>query len=254
MIRSGRGISVAIIVLALAGAFLPARPARADDDPNNEYRITLYAYHPIATNLTGFFRLGYFDDPDKQKQTYEFGWPNVNFQAFRHVQLWGGLYTYYRDYEQSANTLELRPYGGVKLFLPNHLHWNIYNFTRYEYRSTEDLDTHEWTGVHRLRSRFGLEVPLARGERAWQPHTWYLLHEVEPYYRFDTDQLDPLDVRVGVAYVLSDRVRVEFIYTAGFSRPNGGGLAYTDNQFRLNFKIGLKRGLLGLLHNPDSGE
>jgi hypothetical protein len=68
--------------------------------------------------------------------------------------------------------------------------------------------------------------------------------DVEPIYRFDKNWVDPLRVRGGLAYVLNDRVRVEFIYHAQFTRPAGSsGLEYTDNIFRLNIKIGLGQGL-----------
>ena len=50
-------------------------------------------------------------------------------------------------------------------------------------------------------------------------------------------------MRVGLGYVASRRVLVEFHYFAQYTRPNGGGLAYTDNILRLNFKIALSRGI-----------
>jgi hypothetical protein len=37
---------------------------------------------------------------------------------------------------------------------------------------------------------------------------------------------------------------VEFQYYAQYTHPSGGGLKYTDNIFRLNFKVLTKRGLL----------
>jgi hypothetical protein len=94
--------------------------------------------------------------------------------------------------------------------------------------------------------------PLASVEKAWQPKTWYALADVEPFFRFDKDRLDPLRVRGGVGYVLNDRIRVEFIYTASFTRPSGSSsLEYTENAFRLNIRIALQRGLLDPLLNPN---
>ena len=73
----------------------------------------------------------------------------------------------YTDNEDSANQLELRPFTGVKLFVPNNIKWNIYNFTRYEYRALQDQDTYDWNNYSRIRSRFGVEFPLT--SRAKRP-------------------------------------------------------------------------------------
>jgi hypothetical protein len=61
-------------------------------------------------------------------------------------------------------------------------------------------------------------------------------------------------VRGGLGYVLNHRVRLEFIYTAQFSRASSGALAYAENQFELNLNIGLAEGLLRRLHNPRAGD
>jgi hypothetical protein len=96
-----------------------------------------------------------------------------------------------------------------------------------------------------LRSRFGVELPLTSREKAWQPKTWYALADVEPFFRFDRDTIDPLRVRGGIAYIVNSRIRMEFIYHAQFTRPTGSsGLEYTDNIFRLNIKIALNKGLM----------
>ena len=92
---------------------------------------------------------------------------------------------------------------------------NIYNFTRWEYRAIRDHDSQEWTYINRVWSRFGAEVPLASGDNAWKPETWYV-------------QL---------------------------TRKNEDSpLKYTDNIFRLNIKIGMNEGIIGRLSNPDAAD
>ena len=242
-----------VLVLTLAALGLAAGPLRAqEDDIGNEYRLTFFPYHRITDELTGSGYLGYVWNPEKDYRTYYLGWPVLSYAPVSWLQLWGGLVGLYTDNEDSADKLELRPFVGPKLFLPNKLKWNIYNFTRYEYRAIEDRDTHDWSHIHRLRSRVGVEIPLSSLERAWQPKTFYGLADVEPYYRFDRDQIDPLRVRGGLGYVLNDRLRLEFIYHVQYTRPEGSsGLEYTDNIFRLNIKIGLQNGIIGQLQNPD---
>ena len=252
--RTGVRAPLAAAVLLLFALLAPAPLVRADDDIGNEYRLTLSPSHPIMGNLSGFGQFEYRNNPQKEYQVYEVQWPGLTYSVKHWLQLSGGLLTRYTDNERSADKLELRPFAGVKLFVPNEIKWTIYNYTRYEFRDTLDLDTHLWTDYSRLRSRFGVEVPLTSRERAWHPRTWYGLADVEPIYRFDHNTIDPLYVRGGLGYVLSDRLRLEFVYYAQFARSSGSSLAYADNIFQLNIKIGLGEGLLRRLHNPRAGD
>jgi len=222
--------------------------ARAAD---NEYQFNFNPYAPVAGNLSGFGNFGYIYQPDNYAQ-YRFGWPGLIYKVNLWLQLCGGLDAYYTDNLAQADTLELRPFGGAKLFVPNKAQIYLYNFTRYEYRDTVNLDTHDWSGYGRIRSRFGVEVPLTSRDRAWAPKTTYAFTDVEPFYRFDCDKWDPVRVRGGFGYVVSDKIRVELIYTANFTRSTpGSSLDYTDNTIELNIRVGLSKGLLGTLLNPD---
>jgi hypothetical protein len=236
-----RGLAVALVRPLVAWA-------QNDEPVGNEYRVTIFPSYSITTNTYGFGYLGYVNNPEEGYQTYYLG-KGVNTFLTPTVQLWAALISTYTANEESADQLELRPIGGVKLFVPNEIKWYIYNFTRYEYRALRDEETYEWDSYSRLRSRFGVEFPLTSRAKAWQPKTWYALVDVEPYFRFDKNIFDPLRVRGGIAYVLSERLRVEFIYHAQFTRPSGSsGLEYTDNIFRLNIKLALDRGGLQRLY------
>ena len=178
----------------------------------------------------------------------------MNYTANSWLQIWTGLFTYYTDNRDSSDTLELRPFIGPKLFIPNKWKWSVFNYTRYEYRDTLTLESGKWNGASRIRSRFGVEIPFTVRERAWKKNTWYGLTDVEPFYRFDHNQIDPLRIRGGVGYVVNERVQLEFIYTAQFARSHGA-LAYDENVFRLNIRIGLSEGLLRrVLGAPDRSE
>jgi hypothetical protein len=246
---SDRRTHALLVALALCVA---AWPVQAEGgDITNEYQLKLSPYHKITEELSGFGSLEYDNNPAQDSSTYKVGWPGLTYTVNRWLQLWGGLLVHYTDNRNSADQLELRPYAGVKLFVPNQAHIHLYNFTRYEYRALEDLGTHDWNNYSRLRSRFGVEVPLI-ARQAWQPKTRYALADVEPFYRFDKDEMNPLRVRGGIGYILSEGVRPEFIYTAQFT-PKGSSspLEYTENIFRLNIKTELARGLLNRLQNPD---
>jgi hypothetical protein len=236
----------AALACGLAGGLLcPLTTLAQPDEPiGNEYRLTVFPYYSINDKTAGFGYLGYVNNPEEEYQTFYLG-KGLNYFLTPSVQLWGGLISTYTENENSANQLELRPFAGAKLFVPNQIKWNIYNFTRYEYRAIQDQETHDWNNYSRIRSRFGVEFPLVSLKNAWQPKTWYALADVEPYYRFDKGIIDPFRVRGGIAYIVSDRVRVEFIYHAQFTRPAGSsGLEYTDNIFRLNIKIAMDKGVL----------
>jgi len=232
----------------------PSLPARADDDPSEEYDFTLDPQHSIHGKLTAFGELGYYRNPQADYRSYTIEYPGLVYKAAKWAQFAAGFRTLYTDNEASADKLELRPFAGAKLFLPNGLAWNVYNYTRVEYRDTENRDTNEWTHYTRIRSRFAVEIPLTAQAKAFKPKTWYALADVEPFYRFDKDTVDPLRLRAGIAHVLSDGIHVELIYNPSFSRPSdGGSLELTENIVNLNVKIGLQEGLLRRIQSPLHG-
>jgi Protein of unknown function (DUF2490) len=240
--------------LLLSVLLTPLTADASSDGVSEIYRLTLAVNHPIEGNLTGGFSLDYFNNPNRDYQRYQITWPQATYAVMPWLQLSGGLLSRFTDNEGTADLLELRPYSGVKLFVPNPWQWNIYSYTRYEYRAFKNLDTGDWSDRNRLRSQFGIEVPLASQQRAWKPKTWYALASAEPFYRFDTGEIDPVRLSAGIGRVLNDRLRIEFLYYAELSRSSGGGLRYSDNIFQLNFRLGLKQGLLRRLLEPTSKE
>ena len=249
----GRGTSWELWLLCGAIIVMMApRAARAQSpDVTNEYRVTLFPFHKINDHLTGFGYLGYVKNPDSDYSLYYLGWPGINYQVKPWLQIWTGLFYIYTNNQYKADKFELRPFVGPKIFLPNKRKMNLYNFTRYEYRRTKDRDTDQWTTVHRVRSRFGAEIPLTSLERAWNPKTFYAIGDVEPFFRSDKKALDPFRLRAGLGYVANDRLRLEFIYHAQFGRATTDDpLEYNQNIFRLNFKLGLHKGILHSAQNP----
>jgi hypothetical protein len=155
----------AALVLALF-SMLAAADAQGTDR-TEQYRLTLNLTAPITTNFAGNAMLGFFGNPDNRSQNYRLQWPAVTWLTAEWLQLSGGLMTQYTDNHDAADDLQLRPFAGVRLFVPNHAHLVLYNFTRYEYLATENLDTWTWNSYSRIRSQFMAEVPLTTGERAW---------------------------------------------------------------------------------------
>lgn len=230
----------------------PVRPCAAQgDDVANEYRLTFLPYYPFSKELVGFGYLGFVPSWDKDYMNYYAGL-GATYDVNDSVQLWGGLIGSYTDDWDSSDKFELRPFVGVKLFLPNELGWNIYAFPRYEYRVIETVDTHDWNYVNRFRLRVGAEIPLTSSDSAFKPGTWYAIADAEPFYRGDTGRLDPFRLRAGLGFVIGGGKRVELLYHAQWTRSSDGGLDHSDNIFRINFKFPLGKGpLAAAIRTPD---
>jgi Protein of unknown function (DUF2490) len=231
-----------VATLAAAQEQPPSTTQSSPDDVDNEYRITAFPSYGINDDWSGFGYLGWVYKPDADYTSYYLG-KGLNYSPVKWLQIWGGLIAVYTDSTVKSDSLELRPFVGPKFIGANQRKWRYYNWTRYELRLTETLDTDEWKTVHRVRNQSRIEIPLVSGERAWTPKSWYFLGDVEPIYRSDTGQIDPLRVRLGLGFITNRRVLAEFHYFTQFTRPDERGLAYTDNIFRLNFKVALSRGL-----------
>ncbi len=245
-----------ILLLAASTILAAAHAANPDPEITDQYRLNFELNARIATNFAGNGTIGFFANPDMENQTYRLEWPNITYLATHWLRVSGGLLTQYTDNHSSANELELRPFVGAKLFVPNNAKLTIFNYIRYEDRNTEDLTTHDWDHTGRIRSLFEIDVPFSSRERAWKPRTWYGIAGAEPFYELDKHDITELRLSAGLGYVLTDRIRMEFTYYADFTRPHDVGLAYTENLFLFNFRFSLHEGLLGDLLNPsrDSGK
>jgi hypothetical protein len=246
-----KNLKVLRIALLCVAAYAPSSANAQVNPVTNEYRVTVFPYHNIRGKLTGFGYLGYVNNPQSDYATYYLGWPGINYTYKPWLQIWAGSMYIYTDNFHKGDKLELRPFVGAKVFLPNKRKMNLYNFTRYEYRGIKDKATADWSVIHRIRTRFGAEIPLTSPARAWKPKTFYAIADAEPFFRFDKKALDPVRLRAGLAYIPNDRVRFEFIYHAQYGRTNADDpLAYTQNIFRLNIKIALNKGILDRAQNP----
>ncbi len=244
----------AIHLSLAAGLLLGARAgfAKTSDDDTAEYRASLSTQHEIWHDWTGFGQFQYYNNPQSRYQTYDVLYPGVIYRVNDWLQLSGGMEAIQTDNQTKADTLELRPFVGYKIFLPNHFKWNIYNYNRLEYCDTQNQETYVWSEYSRLCMRFGVDAPLTAQASAWQPHTFYAMGYVEPDFRFDSDQVNPLYLSAGLGYIISKRFRLELIYQDEFTRPStDSSLRQTYNIFELNLKVDLGKGIFERLHNPD---
>src|SRR5262245_5811114 len=137
MLKTTTLAAVSVAVMFCASA---AHAQTTGDETNvtNEYRLTVFPHYPIAGSLSGFGYLGWVKNPELDYTLWYAGFPGLIYTFKPWLQGWAALLAIYTDNDTSLNgkqdTLELRPFVGAKLFLPNTLKWNIYNFTRLEFR------------------------------------------------------------------------------------------------------------------------
>ena len=218
-----------------------------DNDITNEYRITLVTSRPVSDKVVLFQYLGFVSSPDKSVKTIYYSPPGVIYKAKPWLELWGGLFGLYNFNENAANSWELRPLTGVKVYLPNKKKLNIYNFSRFEYRFINQ--NNNTASQPRFRNRVGIEAPLKKGDRAWTPKTFYMLADAEPIWRLDDKYMSLFRIRGGVGYIFSPKWRAELIYHTEFTGTKGGPMKYTGNIWRLNIKLILPR--RGQRHTQD---
>jgi hypothetical protein len=229
-----------------------AKPLEAQQNAvTNQYQVVLFPHYPVKGALSGFSEFSYANDPDGRFSSVYGEFPGFTYGPKKWLQLWTGFRVTYTNNEVKSDTLELRPFVGVKFFFAGTNRVNLYNYTRYEYRSTYTHGMAKWSHNSRIRSRFGIEIPLASAERVWKPKTFYALVDAEAFYQFNDSNWNQVRLRAGLGYVTHDRVRIEFTYGAQFGRSApDADLLYNRNLFRLEIRVGLKRGLLARIWNP----
>jgi len=233
-------------VLLLMTIGLTSPPARAQDVADDGRVGIILAHSTIFDDLSGapYF---WFDGQTGDVRSYRVAFPNLIYHATPWLQGWGGLIVTWKD-QASGDTRELRPYVGVKIFVPNSAHVHLFDWTRLEWRRTTNTDDDTITRAWRLRTRPGVEFPLSA--RAWKPGSFYGLANGELFVEHDF--VDAVRFMSGAGYIRNDRLRIEFEYVLELSRNSAtDALAYTDNSFRLDFKFSLREGLLHRQQGPE---
>jgi hypothetical protein len=219
-------------------------------DVQNEYRFDASIVHPLAKNLVSFSGAGLVLSSDKHQNEYYFSFPGIIYTPKKWLQFWGGFKDFYTNNWEVENTNEMRPYGGVKLLVPNSAKVHLYNFAQYEYRYIKKTTSKSVQEYGRIRNRFGVEAPL--NKNPWKSKSFYFIADAEPFYRFDKNMIDQVRLRMGPGYVLNGKFRFEFVWRMQLSRINNTDpLTYTGNTFRLNLKISTTEGLFEKLLHPE---
>src|SRR5262245_3362337 len=234
-----RSQPIAFRAFLLVVAALGAHSAHAQE-VTDDGRIGVIFAHPIAGDFSGQPYV-WFDDQTGGVRRYRLSFPDVTYRARTWLRGMGGFIVNWTDGQASGNTRELRPWVGVKIFVPNSAHIHVYDLTRFEWRRITNTTSDTLTREGRFRTRPGVEFPLSTN--AWQPRTFYGLANGEMFVQHSF--VNALRFASGAGYIKSDRLRIEFQYVLELSRKaSTDALAYSDNSFRLDFKFSFKQGLL----------
>jgi hypothetical protein len=251
--RSSRYFLLSCILLLTISILLPGvASAQAQEKVYNEYRVTLVPTYPVSKKVFLTTYLGYVNIPYTNSVNYYLGAPLlVTYRPNKVVELMAGAFLVFARKNGEHDNTEFRPLAGVKLYLPNNHNMNIYNWTRYEYRSFSYEDKSLNNVKNRLRNRIGIEFPLSKN--AWQPKTMYALTDFEFFYTFEKGYFDRFRDRLGVGYVIDKHWRVEMIYHIQLLKSSEDlNPEWTNNIWRLNIKWTLSHKKHGpVAHPPD---
>ncbi|HMG92527.1 MAG TPA: DUF2490 domain-containing protein [Chryseolinea sp.] len=240
-------------ILPIAISPLMPNVAMAQEEINNEYRVTFVPTYPVSKKIFLTTYLGYVNIPNLKQVNYYVGAPLlVTYRINPIVEVMAGAFLVVSRPKEGLDNTEVRPLAGVKVYLPNDYHLNIYNWTRYEYRSFHYADDESLDNVkNRLRNRIGIELPLSKN--AWQPKTLYALTDFEFFYTFEKGYFDRFRERLGLGYIIDPHWRVELIYHIQMKRDSEDlNPVWTDNIWRLNIKWTIPHVKHGpISHPPD---
>lgn len=232
-------LTLAMTVLALA------LNARAGNVGDKEFQYQIALSHKITDDITSLEYLGYNRGADKGFSTYYAGLPGVDYKVSRWLHLRGVWYTRFTDNANKSDAFELRPSVGFKASVPTAERFHFYNLTRYEYREIQDRKDETWNGSSRIRSRFGVDLPLTARDREWKPHTWYATADVEPFYSVEEKFVSTVSARIGIVRILNENMQLEFYYAPQYTRSHSNSpLEDTSSIFQLTLKIGLQKGII----------
>src|SRR5687767_6698847 len=244
MLRRRKYSYLANILLVIAVFSIPT--AAQDQNIWNEYRPSLVFAMPINEKWIAWQYNVLVYAPEKKLTTLGITGPGITYRPKATkgeggwIELWAGTLFAPSDNYNKSNSFEVRPVGGIRVFAPNTGKINVFNFARYEYRLF--FQDNKTTSQPRLRDRTAVEIPLAKGEKAWAPKTFYTVGDVEHFWRLDDGFLEKVRVRGTIGYIVKKRLAVEMIYHIEFAGSKGEPKKYVGNLWRLNIKFLLPRG------------
>jgi hypothetical protein len=227
MLLRRKYLYLANVLLVIAIFSIPA--AAQDKNIWQEYRPSIILAMPVNEKVILFQYNVVIYAPEKKLTTIGTTLPGITYRPLAKngkgtwLELWAGVLFAWTDNYHSQNSFETRPVVGVRAFVPKLKKVNIINFGRY-------------------RHRVSLEVPLAKGDRRWQPKTYYTAVDVEPFWRLDNNFMEKVRLRGTLGYIYRKRLAAEFIYHAEWAGSKGEPKKFVGNIWRFSIKFLFPRG------------
>ena len=244
MLQRRKYLYLANVLLAIAVFSIPA--AAQDKNIWQEYRPSVIFGMPVNEKLILFQYNVVIYSPEKKLTTLGVTGPGFTYRpkatktSGGWLELWAGTLFAPSDNYHTSNSFEVRPVGGIRVFVPNTGKLNVFNFGRYEYRLF--FQDHKTTSQPRFRDRVAVEIPLAKGDKRWAAKTYYTAVDVEPFWRLDDNFMEKVRLRGTLGYIVKKRLAVEFIYHAEWAGSKGAPKQFVGNIWRVSIKFLFPRG------------
>ena len=198
-----------------------------------------YNYFPITEKLEYGGDLGF------RHAFSDFPWssiyirPTLSYRWKEKIRFSGGFKFAYTDQNILANTFEIRPWLGVKIYWPKIRRLTFQHFLRLEQRFILNTRTDDWTSQTRGRYKLGTRVPI--NNPTIIDKTFYMPLSVEFFSNTGEDLTErfasKLRLTAGLGYRFDKRWRLEFEYTYQGSRSSRReNFKGSDNLFHLKLR------------------
>ena len=227
--------------------------AMAQDDVSGQLWSDYHAhyYQTAKREFYGDTGLRFGGAPDKFFRAY--ARPSLRYHHTEKLRFLGGLGVFFTRNVDAPNTLEIRPWEGVRYKWPTVGPLTINNLVRFEQRITFASDNNDAAFQLRFRYKLGTSIPLMRVPSKG----FFVPVSVEWFWDLgdDVDRFsDDLRLTGGLGYIVDETWIVNFVLTVERSRSSADrDFTTADFIFRFQVKQLLsKKDFRGRIEAPDN--
>jgi len=164
--------------------------------------------------------------------------PTIQYDWKPRVRLYSGIWFFYSYNEGSSNTMEIRPWQGIKFNWPQVRDFKFDNFFRLEERFTYYIDSD--TTAFSLRFRYRLEIKSPDYTIESIGQTFYFLGSVEIFESIGKEIQEKFinknRVLLGLGYYISNKWQAEVHFIRQDSR-NGSDEEFHTTEYIFRFRL-----------------
>ena len=219
----------------------------AQDDSSSSSKQVWLDYNPnkkIGKELKLFFPMGIRTTfPNEWYRAFvnpyiSYNWPRLILKKFNYKeQLLGGVGLYYTLNIDNVNRLEIRPFQGYSISIPNRVRLVIKHYFRLEERF--EIDTDDWKNTFGLRFRYTGSATLRFQGDVWERGKgFYIPIKAEFFWNLiGTNQFnDKFRFSVGLGRDFSAKWKAAFIVGYFYTR-NSSEDSFHSNDILFRFRV-----------------